>query len=80
MSNPIDYWYQKYMALKKDKEDMYLRGVRDMREQMMKGGKEYKVGWHGEPIQITLDKYVQQSMGIYPGENLKIIFVKENEK
>ena len=66
MSNPIDYWYQKYIALKKEVDEM------------MRNAKEYKVGWHGEPIQITLDKYVQASMGIYPGENLKIIFVKED--
>ena len=42
---------------------------------------EYKVGMHGEPIQITLDKYVQRAKNIFPGDKVRIIVLpKEDEK
>ena len=34
---------------------------------------EYKVGMHGEPIEIVLDKYAQRARGIFPGDELTII-------
>lgn len=34
---------------------------------------ERKVGMHGEPIEIRLDKYAQRARGIFPGDELTII-------
>lgn len=34
---------------------------------------ERKVGMHGEPIEIILDKYAQRARGIFPGDELTII-------
>lgn len=34
---------------------------------------ERKVGMHGEPIEIVLDKYAQRARGIFPGDELTII-------
>ena len=78
MSNPIDYWYQKYMALKKDKEDMYLRGVRDMREQMMKNA------LNGEIMTSGFYPYEQRVVAPFPscpyefGTEVKVIVIKED--
>lgn len=55
-------------------------GARDMKEQMMKDAVEYEVGMHGEPITVNLDKYVQRARGIFPGDKVRIIIVKEDEK
>lgn len=65
MDNPINYWYQKYLALKARVDEM------------MKEAEEYEVGMHGEPIKITFDKYVQRARGIFPGDKVRIIIVKE---
>ena len=67
MDNPINYWYQKYLALKAKMDEM------------MNGAVEYEVGMHGEPIKITFDKYVQRAKGIFPGDKIKIIIVKEEK-
>ena len=34
---------------------------------------EYKVGMHGEPIEIVLDKYAQRARGIFPSDELTVI-------
>lgn len=34
---------------------------------------ECKVGMHGEPVEIVLDKYAQRARGIFPGDELTII-------
>lgn len=55
-------------------------GAKWMRKRMMMmmEAVEYEVGLHGEPIEITLDKYVQRAKGIFPGDKIKIILVKED--
>ncbi len=61
-------------------EHAYLAGAVNEREKMMKEAVEYEVGMHGEPIKITFDKYVQRARGIFPGDKVRIIIVKEDEK
>lgn len=56
----------------------YELGKKNMKEQMMKEAVEYEVGMHGEPIKITFDKYVQRARGIWPGDKVRIIIVKED--
>ena len=56
----------------------HLQGADQMREQMMKEAVEKEVGMHGEPINITFDKYVQRAKGIFPGDKVHIIIVKED--
>ena len=53
-------------------------GMRLQKEQMMREAVEYEVGMHGEPITINLDKYVQRARGIFPGDKIKLIIVKED--
>ena len=53
-------------------------GKAEQKEQMMKEAVEYEVGMHGEPIKITFDKYVQRARGIWPGDKVRIIIVKED--
>ena len=38
---------------------------------------EFKVGMHGEPIEIVLDKYAQRARGIFPGDELMVILRKK---
>ena len=54
-------------------------GMKLQKEQMMKDAVEYEVGMHGEPIKITFDKYVQRARGIFPGDKVRIIIMKEDE-
>lgn len=61
-----------------DKYAGFIAGVKWDREQMMKEAVEYEVGMHGEPIKITFDKYVQRARGIWPGDKVRIIIVKED--
>lgn len=44
-------------------------------EELIEGDRiiEHKVGMHGEPIKIVLDKYAQRARGIFPGDKLTII-------
>ena len=56
----------------------FIAGAEWNREQMMKEAVEYEVGMHGEPIKITFDKYVQRARGIWPGDKVRIIIVKED--
>lgn len=67
MENPINYWYQKYLSLKAEMD------------KMKAGAVEYKVGMHGEPIQITLDKYVQRAKNIFPGDKVCIIVLPKED-
>lgn len=59
-------------------KDCFKAGAEWQKEQMMKEAVEYEVGMHGEPIKITLDKYVQRARGIFPGDKIKIIIIKED--
>lgn len=61
-----------------DKYAGFIAGAKWDREQMMKEAVEYEVGMHGEPIKITFDKYVQRARGIWPGDKVRIIIVKED--
>lgn len=58
--------------------DGIIAGAKWDRSQMMEEAEEYEVGMHGEPIKITIDKYVQRAKGIFPGDKVKIIIVKED--
>ena len=44
-------------------------------KELIEGDKiiECKVGMHGEPIKIVLDKYAQRARGIFPGDELMVI-------
>lgn len=59
-------------------KELFIAGAKWDREQMMKEAVEYEVGMHGEPIKITFDKYVQRARGIWPGDKVRIIIVKED--
>lgn len=62
-------------------KDAFIAGANWQKEQMMKDALEYEVGMHGEPIEITLDKYVQRARGIFPGDKVRVIVLpKEDEK
>jgi hypothetical protein len=65
--------------LEEKMNDRYEQGKKDMKQQMMKYAVEYEVGMHGEPIQITLDKYVQRAKGIFPGDKVKLIIIPDND-
>lgn len=67
-------WFIKYARKR------FIAGAKWQKEQMMKEAVEYEVGMHGEPIKITFDKYVQRARGIFPGDKVRIIIVKENEQ
>jgi hypothetical protein len=58
----------------------YKAGAKWQKEQMMKGAMEYEVGMHGEPIKITLDKYVQRAKCIFPGDKVRVIVIPNTDK
>lgn len=62
-----------------DKYAGFIAGAKWDKEQMMKGAMEYEVGMHGEPIKITLDKYVQRAKCIFPGDKVRVIVLPEEE-
>ena len=58
--------------------DGIIAGAKWHAEQMLKEAvEEVEVGMRGEPIEIILDKYVQRAMGIFPGDKVRVIIVKE---
>lgn len=61
------------------KAKTWSEGFDACKEQMMKGAMEYEVGMHGEPIEITLDKYVQRAKGIFPGAKIRVIVLQKED-
>ena len=92
MGNPIDYWYQKYLALKakmdemreawlKDRDGCFWDGVNEgkkaMEEQMMKDAVEWTVTTNLANRPVI---YLDQLKGFQYGDKVKIIIIREDEK
>lgn len=67
--------------INKEVRKAFIAGYNLCKEQMLKDAvAEVEVGMRGDPIEIILDKYVQRAMGIFPGDKVRIIVVKEEGK
>ena len=58
----------------------YADGCTYTMDRLRREAVEYEVGMHGEPIEITFDKYVQRARGIFPGDKVRVIIVKEDKQ
>lgn len=75
-ANPV-FFGGKIVDYLESKYESFIAGAQWQKEQMLEDAVECEVGSHGEPIQLTLDKYVLRSKGIFPRDKVKVIIVKE---
>ena len=76
-----DYSEEQIDELRTHLMAMFLEGAGWQKKKMLEEAvEEVEVGMHGEPIEITLDKYVQRAMGIFPGDKVRIIVIPNTEE